>query len=64
MSNWQITFRSGAGQVITFGLEAPDETSAFQRALLKAPFAPDTFSLAEIAPLCARHRVRHTCPLS
>jgi hypothetical protein len=62
MSNWQITFTSGAGQVMTFGLEAPDKTSAFQHGLLKIPFIPERFSIAEIKPLCARHHVRHNCP--
>lgn len=64
MRNWQVTFTSATRQVMILGLEAPDETSAFQRALAKAPFTPDTFSLAEIPPLCVRHRVRHDCPPS
>jgi hypothetical protein len=62
MSHWQVSFTSATGQVMSFGLEAPDEASAFQRALAKVPFTPDTFSLAEIPPLCAKHRVRHDCP--
>lgn len=61
MSHWQATFTSVTGQVMSLGLEAPDETSAFQRALAKVPFTPDTFSLTEIRPLCAEHRVRHHC---
>lgn len=62
MSHWQATFTSVTGQVMTLGLEASSETSAFQRALAKVPFTPDTFSLTEIRPLCAEHRVRHDCP--
>jgi hypothetical protein len=62
MNNWQVTFTSSSGQVVTFGLKAPDTTSAFQRALLKAPFHPDRYSLTEITPLCAKHHVRHACP--
>jgi hypothetical protein len=61
MSYWQVTFRSAAGQVVILGLEAPDETSAFQRALTRTPFTPDTFHLTEIPPPCTKHRVRHDC---
>jgi hypothetical protein len=62
MSHWQVTFKSAAGQVVTFGVEAPDETSAFQRALPKVPFYPfDKFCVVEIPPLCAKHGVRHDC---
>lgn len=61
MHNWQVTFTSAAGQVMTFGLAAPDETSAFQHALVKAPFTPAKFAVIEILPLCAKHRVRHDC---
>lgn len=61
MSYWQVAFTSAAGQVMFLGLEAPDETSAFQLALARAPFTPDTFSLTEVPPRCLKHRVRHDC---
>lgn len=62
MNHWQVTLTSAAGQVMTFGLQAPDETSAFQRALVRIPFAPEKFTVVPVAPRCQRHRVRHDCP--
>jgi hypothetical protein len=61
MAQWQVTFTSAAGQVMTFGLKAPDETSAFQRGLREAPFTPEKFSVTEIQPPCQLHGVRHHC---
>lgn len=64
VSYWQVTLKSGAGQSMTFGLEAPDKASAFQRALSRAPGSwevPVSFSITEVPPLCAAHQVRHAC---
>lgn len=58
---WQVTFQGSHGQLMTLGLEALDKASAFQRALERMPFAPASFSVTEIPPLCTAHEVRHAC---